>query len=84
MEVARKNTTFTDITGHVTEPVLTNNDGRGDFRCPRRFRVGVGTGLIPCGATIRFSTTTRPFPPQNVPRELDAGITFADTSNGQG
>jgi alpha-amylase len=34
MRVDRKNATFTDITGHITETVITNADGWGEFRCP--------------------------------------------------
>jgi alpha-amylase len=33
MEVGQPNATFIDITGHITEPVTTNDDGWGDFRC---------------------------------------------------
>lgn len=33
MEVARKDTSFTDITGHVPSPVITNDAGWGEFRC---------------------------------------------------
>jgi alpha-amylase len=33
MEVARPNAAFTDATGHVGEPVVTNADGWGEFRC---------------------------------------------------
>ncbi|HEY9893848.1 MAG TPA: alpha-amylase, partial [Candidatus Sericytochromatia bacterium] len=33
MEVGQPNATFMDITGHITEPVTTNDDGWGDFRC---------------------------------------------------
>jgi alpha-amylase len=34
MDVQRRMATFTDITGHVNEPVQTNADGWGEFRCP--------------------------------------------------
>lgn len=34
MRVDRVNATFSDITGHVKEPVHTNADGWGEFRCP--------------------------------------------------
>jgi len=34
MRVDRVNTSFTDITGHSAEPVITNADGWGEFRCP--------------------------------------------------
>ena len=33
MEVGQPNATFVDITGHITESVITNDDGWGDFRC---------------------------------------------------
>ena len=33
MDVARPNATFVDMTGHVSEPILTNADGLGEFRC---------------------------------------------------
>jgi alpha-amylase len=33
MDVARKNATFVDITGNSSEPVMTNDDGWGEFRC---------------------------------------------------
>jgi alpha-amylase len=33
MEVGKKNMTFYDITEHVKEPVHTNQDGWGEFRC---------------------------------------------------
>jgi alpha-amylase len=33
MEVGRTNAKFTDITGHVPEPVLSNESGWGEFRC---------------------------------------------------
>lgn len=33
MEVGKPNTTFFDITEHIKEPVTTNNDGWGEFRC---------------------------------------------------
>lgn len=33
MEVGKPNTTFHDITHHVKEPVTTNNEGWGGFRC---------------------------------------------------
>jgi alpha-amylase len=34
MRVDRSHATFTDSTGHISEPVLTNGDGWGEFRCP--------------------------------------------------
>jgi alpha-amylase len=34
MRVDRPTATFIDITGHVAEPILTNADGWGEFRCP--------------------------------------------------
>jgi alpha-amylase len=34
MRVDRRNVTFTDITGHISEAVVTNADGWGEFRCP--------------------------------------------------
>jgi len=34
MEVGRKNTIFVDLTTHDLEPVLTNEYGWGEFRCP--------------------------------------------------
>jgi len=34
MNVERRFATFSDITGHVAQPVLTNEDGWGEFRCP--------------------------------------------------
>jgi alpha-amylase len=33
MEAGYPNTTFSDITGHISNPVVTNNDGWGEFRC---------------------------------------------------
>ena len=36
MEVGRPNTLFTDLTGRVSEPVHTNADGWGEFRCRGR------------------------------------------------
>jgi len=42
MEVGQSNTTYTDITGHVTFPVTTNNDGWGEFKC-RGGKVSVWT-----------------------------------------
>ena len=33
MRVDRADTVFTDITGHIPEPVRTNADGWGEFRC---------------------------------------------------
>jgi alpha-amylase len=33
MEVGRTNARFSDLTGHVTEPVVTNDAGWGEFRC---------------------------------------------------
>lgn len=33
MEVGRPNTPFLDLTGHVKEPVYTNDNGWGEFRC---------------------------------------------------
>jgi alpha-amylase len=34
MDVGRIHAGFTDLTGHIAEPVFTNADGWGDFRCP--------------------------------------------------
>lgn len=34
MEVGRPFTSFVDITGHIREPVHTNEHGWGEFRCP--------------------------------------------------
>ena len=34
MRVDRPHAAFTDMTGHETQPVLTNGDGWGEFRCP--------------------------------------------------
>lgn len=33
MEVGKPNALFTDLTEHVSEPVVTNENGRGEFRC---------------------------------------------------
>ena len=33
MEVGRRNTAFSDLTGHVRPKVVTNDDGWGEFRC---------------------------------------------------
>ena len=33
MDARRPNSPFHDITGHVPEPVVTNQDGWGEFRC---------------------------------------------------
>ncbi len=33
MDVARVHTRFVDITGHIPEAVVTNDDGWGEFRC---------------------------------------------------
>jgi alpha-amylase len=33
MEAGRANATFRDLTGHVKEPVVTNDAGWGEFRC---------------------------------------------------
>ncbi len=33
MEVGKPNTTFHDLTEHIKEPVQTNEDGWGEFRC---------------------------------------------------
>jgi len=33
MEVKNPNSTYIDITEHITEPVVTNDQGWGDFRC---------------------------------------------------
>ena len=33
METGKPNTSYLDITGHVKEPVHTNNSGWGEFRC---------------------------------------------------
>jgi alpha-amylase len=34
MEVGQPNATYTDITGHFTDSVVTNDAGWGEFRCP--------------------------------------------------
>jgi len=34
MEVGQRSATYTDITGHITTPVVTNSDGWGEFKCP--------------------------------------------------
>ncbi|KEF42183.1 MAG: cytochrome C oxidase subunit II [Cyanobium sp. CACIAM 14] len=34
MEVARRNTVFRDLTGHIREPITTNGDGWAEWRCP--------------------------------------------------
>lgn len=34
MEVGKPNATFHDLTEHISEPVYTNADGWGEFRCP--------------------------------------------------
>jgi alpha-amylase len=33
MEVGQKNSTYIDLTEHISEPVLTNDEGWGEFRC---------------------------------------------------
>jgi alpha-amylase len=33
MEVGKPNTTFIDLTEHIKEPVVTNEDGWGEFQC---------------------------------------------------
>jgi alpha-amylase len=33
MEVGRTNARFVDITGHVAQPVVTNDSGWGEFAC---------------------------------------------------
>ena len=33
MQTAAPNTRFVDITEHITEPVTTDDDGWGEFRC---------------------------------------------------
>jgi alpha-amylase len=33
MQTASPNTTYIDITEHINKPVVTNNDGRGEFLC---------------------------------------------------
>ena len=33
METGRPNTAYSDITGHITKPVVTNGDGWGNFLC---------------------------------------------------
>jgi len=33
MEVGQKNCTYIDLTEHISEPVLTNDEGWGEFRC---------------------------------------------------
>lgn len=33
MEVGKPNTSFYDITGHITDPIQTNEHGWGEFRC---------------------------------------------------
>ena len=34
MEVGHPYATYTDITGHITVHVITNQDGWGEFFCP--------------------------------------------------
>jgi alpha-amylase len=34
MRTDRMNSAFMDLTGHISEPVVTNADGWGEFRCP--------------------------------------------------
>lgn len=34
MEVGRPNVVFHDLTEHISEPIFTNADGWGEFRCP--------------------------------------------------
>ena len=34
MRVDRPQATFNDVTGHMLEPVVTNAEGWGEFRCP--------------------------------------------------
>lgn len=34
MEVGKRNAKFTDSTGHIKEPVVTNDHGWGEFHCP--------------------------------------------------
>lgn len=34
MEVGRAFTRYVDATGHISEPVVTNGEGWGEFRCP--------------------------------------------------
>lgn len=34
MEVGQPGTRYDDVTGHIREPVITNGDGWGEFRCP--------------------------------------------------
>ena len=36
MQTASPNTTYIDITEHINKPVLTNNEGLGEFLCPAR------------------------------------------------
>ena len=33
METGQPNKAYTDITGHITAPVVTNNDGWGELIC---------------------------------------------------
>ena len=33
MEVGKKNTTFRDLTGHISDPITTNADGWAEWRC---------------------------------------------------
>jgi alpha-amylase len=33
MDVGRPGTVFRDLTGHIAEPITTNQDGWGEFRC---------------------------------------------------
>jgi alpha-amylase len=33
MEVGRRNASFSDLTGHIRDKLVTNDDGWGDFRC---------------------------------------------------
>ena len=46
MDVGRANARFTDLTEHVREPVVTNDDGWGEFRCSGRVGVGLGPGVV--------------------------------------
>ena len=54
MEVGRTDRTFVDVTGHVKEPVHTNGDGWGEFRCDGgSVSVWVEEDAMPPGAPLR-------------------------------
>jgi len=36
METSYPNTTYFDLTKHVSDPIVTNKDGWGEFRCNAR------------------------------------------------